>query len=168
MSTGAYDRDHALLLALREAAARFPFRCSQVHGIVAQTRYNVIAGISIEVNGVEKDYVLKTSLQPEHSYILQQVWAHESQRELERDLKGFVLPMALVWGHGIGGVPTYLRLQPYVEGRTLKEYTIRELVQADPELLRGLSSLSGRIVARFLRTGAIVDTSGSHVEVMSV
>lgn len=158
------DEEQALLCALREAAARFPFRCSQVHSVVARTKFNMVAKVTIEVDGIEKDYVLKTSLQPEDSYVLQQVWAIESQAELEHTLAGFVLPMTLIWGHGLGGIPSYLRLQPYVQGKTLKEFTLWELIQADPRLLRELSALSRKIVARFLRTGAIVDTSGSYVD----
>jgi hypothetical protein len=164
MSAEHYAEDQAILRALREAATRFPFCCSQVHSIVAQTRYNVVARICIELDGVEMDYVLKTSLHPENSYVLQQVWAKDSQRELEQDLAGFVLPAVMVWGHGLGGVPTYLRLQPYVRGRTLKEFTYRELLQADPKLLRDLGVLCRKIIIRFLRTGAIIDTSGSFVD----
>lgn len=155
--------DETLLFAVKQAANRFPFACLEVYAIVAETGLNVIAHIGLDVTGVEQDYVVKTSLQPERSYVLHQVWASESQRELEKDLAPFVFPMTFVWGHGIGGAPAPISLQPYLKGRTLKDWTISELAQANPRLLQQLSHLCRKIILRFLRTGAIIDTSGSHV-----
>lgn len=154
----------ALLLALQDAAARFPFRCLRLHNIVAQTKHNVVVRLSIGVSSGEKDYVLKTSLRPEESYPLQQVWANEAQNDLKKELAEFVLPMELIWGHGLGGIPTYLRLQPYVHGRTLREWSLRQLMHEDEKLLPQLSLLCSRILARFVRTGVILDISGSWFE----
>ena len=155
--------DSVLLRALGDASSRFPFRCHEVKRIIARTRYNVIAQIIIGEAGNSQSYVLKTSLRPQDSYFLYPVWAKKTQSKCKQMLGEYLEPTLVVWGHGVGGVPTYMFVQPYVQGRELKEFALRELLQADQDLLRRLSALCGRIITLFLRTGILVDVSGSYV-----